>query len=75
MDPRTHDDDAASDMAVLEMMAALWSKQGDLGTTIHQALADGALSQQEFDRIKQAALSMDGRVAALLRRFEGMVER
>jgi hypothetical protein len=75
IEPRTHDDDAASDMAVLEMMAALWSKQGDLGTTIHQALADGALTEQEFDRIKDAALIMQGRVAALLRRFEGMVER
>ena len=69
------DDAAASDMAVLELVAAVGGTQGDLFTTIVQALADGVLIESEYQRIKAAGGTAQAKIAALLRRFEGMVER
>ena len=71
----TSDDEAASDMAVLELVAAVWGTQGNLGTTIHQALADGSLSGAEYELIKEAGSAAQAKIAALMRRFKGMVER
>ncbi|MEO6103124.1 MAG: phage regulatory CII family protein [Pseudoxanthomonas sp.] len=75
LDAPTSDDAAASDMAVLELVAAVGGTQGELFTTIHQALADGRLEPAEFQRIKAAGGTAQAKIAALLRRFEGMVER
>ncbi len=71
----TADDTDASDMAVLELVAAVWAKQGDLGTAIHQAFADGVLTPQEYAGIKNAVHRAQTKLTALLRRIEGMVEQ
>lgn len=75
LDLPTADDTDASDMAVLEMVAAVWSKQGDLGTAIHQAFADGVLTPNEFDGIAGAVHRAQTKLTALLRRIESMVEQ
>lgn len=75
LDLPTADDTDASDMAVLEMVAAVWSKQGDLGTAIHQAFADGVLTPAEFDGIAGAVHRAQTKLTALLRRIESMVEQ
>ena len=41
---------------------------------IYQALADGKLTDAELQRIKSAGGTAQGRIAALIRRFEGMVD-
>lgn len=67
-------DDAASDMAVLELVAAVWSGQGDLGSVIHRALGDGVVTQRELSELRTVAFAAQTRIAELVRRFEGMAE-
>ncbi|WP_313645272.1 phage regulatory CII family protein [Stenotrophomonas sp.] len=68
-------DAAASDMAVLELVAAVGGSQGDLFGSIHRGLADGVLTEAEFALIRTAGTAAMEKVAALLRRLDGMVER
>jgi hypothetical protein len=68
------DADDASDMAVLEVIAAMWSTNGDLGTAVHRALADGVLTTAELALIKAAAVSHQQKIASLLHRLEAMAE-
>ncbi|MGV8959220.1 MAG: phage regulatory CII family protein [Stenotrophomonas sp.] len=69
------DDVAASDMAVLELVAAVGGAQGDLFGNIHKALSDGVLADSEMVRIREVGTAAMERIAALLRRLNGMVER
>src|SRR5690606_12941087 len=50
--PATSDD--ACDMAVLEVISAIWSRSGDLGAAVHHALADGQLTAHELAQIRRA---------------------
>lgn len=75
LDAPNGDDAAASDMAVLEIVAAVWGTQGDLGAAIHTALADGVMEAVEYQAIKEAGNRAQAKIAALLRRLESMVER
>ncbi len=75
LDAPSNDDSMASDMAVLELVAAVGGTQGDLFTTIYRALSDGVLTDAELQSIKTAGSSVQSRIAALMRRFDGMVER
>lgn len=68
------DDTQASDMAVLELVVSVMAGQGDLGGTIHRALADGRLTRIEFAQIEDAANVAQRRIAALMRRLAGMVD-
>lgn len=68
------DDQAASDMAVLELMASVWAGQGDLGSAIHSALSDGKVTQQELAKVRAVASAAQTRIAALVRRFESLAE-
>lgn len=64
----------ACDMAVLEAISALWSRNGDLGTAVHTSLADGALTQSELAQIRMAAYAVQQRMASLLERLQAMAE-
>jgi hypothetical protein len=68
------DDRHASDMAVLELVAAVGGSQGDLFGSIHRALADGELTTAELAAIKDCGQAAMARIAALLQRLGGMVE-
>lgn len=70
----TGDDAHASDMAVLELVVAVMAGQGDLGSIIHRALADGDLTPAEFSQIESAASASHQKIAALVRRLRGMVD-
>lgn len=74
LDAPTDADGQPSDMAVLELVAAVWAGQGELGGVVHRALADGVLSAAEFELIKAATTTAQTRLAALLRRLAGIVE-
>lgn len=65
---------AASDMAILECMALVFSGTGNLAKTIHEAFANGALSADEFDRIKAVAYVARRKIIRLMGRLETMVE-
>lgn len=67
-------DSEPSDMAVLELVAAVWAGHGELGGVIHRALADGVLTETEYELIKEATANTQTRLASLLRRLAGMVE-
>lgn len=64
----------ASDMAVLEAVAALWADNGSLGQTVHHALADGRLTDAEMQGIRKAIYAAQGSLTTLLRRLENMAE-
>lgn len=66
--------DTGSDMAVLEVMAGLWSTNGTLGTEVHSALADGLLTHIEQARIREAAYALQRKVVALVGRLDSMAE-
>lgn len=68
------DGESASDMAVLEVMAGLWSSNGALGTEVHGALADGQLTGVELEQIRAAAYGLQRKVLGLLNRLESMTE-
>lgn len=67
-------DEQPSDMAVLEMVVAVMAGQGDLGAVIHRALADNHLSPTEFGQIEDVANAFQRKIAALMRRLQGMVD-
>lgn len=64
----------ACDMAVLEAISALWSRNGDLGSAVHASLADGELTQCELRQIRKAAYAVQQRMATLLERLGAMAE-
>jgi len=68
------DAEDASDMAVLEVIAALWSRSGALGTEVHGALADNVLTDVELERIRAAAYALQRQVLGLIGRLEDMAQ-
>lgn len=68
------DDVQASDMAVLELVAAVGGSQGDLFGAIHRSLADGELTPAELEAIRTCGQAAMARIAALMQRLGGMVE-
>ena len=68
------DDSPSSDMAIVEAMAALMARHGELGGAIHHAFTDGALTEDEMLRIEGVAYAMRKKVVRLVTRLRGMVE-
>ena len=68
------DDEHASDMAVLELVAAVGGSQGDMFGAIHRALADGQLTSTELAGIRACGDAAMARIASLMQRLEGMVD-
>lgn len=66
--------DDGSDMAVLELIAAMWSRNGALGTAVHHALVDSVLSHEEMEVIKAAAYEAQQRMATLVNRLQAMAQ-
>jgi hypothetical protein len=66
---------AASDMAVLEMVAMAWSASGEVGQEVYSTLADGIVEQHEVERVKAAAYRVTLAVNQMVKRLEGMVEK
>lgn len=68
------DGEPADDMAVLELIASVWARNGDLGQAVHHALVDHTLTQTELDAIKASAYCAQERIAALVKRLESMTQ-
>lgn len=63
-----------SDMAILELMAGVWSRNGELGESIRHALVDGELSEGEFLKISEAGYRLRHKILRLIRRLKALVE-
>lgn len=63
-----------SDMAVLEQVVGLGVANGQFMQTIHSALADGRVDQQELEAIRQAKRALQTAAATVTQRMEGMSE-
>lgn len=72
---RMEDDVAPSDMAVLEIMAKCWSANGDFGTSVNNALADGRITVKEIEQIREAVRRMDQAAHQLVARMEGLAQK
>jgi hypothetical protein len=66
---------AASDMAVLELVTRVMAAEGDVGTEVTRALADGRVTQDELERIHAAIKKAEGALEQMFARLKGMAER
>lgn len=62
----------ASDMDVLEKMAAFMVASGSLGKEIHVALADGGIDENEIKRIESAGRDVMTEAAEVVQRIKTM---
>lgn len=62
------------DMAVLELMAAMWKSNGELGEAVHHALVDKVLTSEEFKRIEAAKYAYLQRIETMMNRLGTMVQ-
>lgn len=65
---------STSDMAVLEQVVGLGVANGQFMQTIHSALADGAIDQDELAAIRMAERAVQTAAATVTKRVEGMAE-
>ena len=65
----------ASDLAVLELVTHVWRSNGDVGTAVDEALADGKVERHEIARVRQAIYRTQQALNAMLMRLEGMAEK
>lgn len=65
----------ASDMAVLELIAKVWSTNGEVGAAVNQTLADGRVEQHELAHVRQAVYRTTSALMEMLARLEGMAEK
>lgn len=68
-------DATASDMAVLELVTAVWVKNGSVGAAVNDALADGRIDKKEIDQIKDAVYKLHQATLEMLGRLESMSEK
>lgn len=64
----------ACDMAVLEQVVSLGVANGQFMQTIHAALADGVVDQDELRAIREAQRVVQTAAATVTKRVEGMAE-
>lgn len=66
---------SASDMAVLEHIAQVWSASGDVGRAVNETLADGRVEKHEVAQVKKAIYRTMRTLLELQDRLEGMAEK
>lgn len=67
-------DVAPSDLAVLELVTAVWRTHGDVGATVDAALADGRIEAREVSRIRDAIYNHIAGLQHMLKRIEQLQE-
>jgi hypothetical protein len=72
---RVEEDIVASDLAVLEMVAKSWVANGEVGSEVHAALADGMVEPHEVERIKASVYRVSQSLNQLVARLGGMAEK
>lgn len=64
----------ACDTAVLEIIAQVWSAQGDVGKAVEEALADHRVEPHEVRQVRQAIYRMQQSLLTLAARLDQMSE-
>jgi hypothetical protein len=72
---RIEDGVEPGDMAVLDMMAAVWQTNGEVGAEVRRALEDGRITRPELVRIRDAARRAERAIETIVAGLEGMAER
>jgi hypothetical protein len=72
---RVEEGASAADMAVLEMVTQVWQTNGEVGTEVNQALADGRITRHEVDRVREAVRRAERALESVVARLEGMAQR
>lgn len=72
---RMEQEGSASDQAVLEMIARIWQGEGEVGTEVNQALADGRITKRELEKVRDAVTRLEGALEGMVVRLAGMAER
>lgn len=67
-------DVAPSDLAVLELVTAVWRSHGDVGAAVDAALADGRVEAHEVGQIRQAIYTHIKGLHHMLKRMEQLQE-
>ena len=60
----------ACDMAVLESMTGVFAGAGQVGASVHAALADGQITRKEYAAIEREAYALRQKAVALVRKLE-----
>jgi hypothetical protein len=63
-----------SDMAVLEMVTAVWSTNGEVGAEVNQALLDGRITLDEVERVHDAVKRAEHALESVVARLRAMAE-
>lgn len=69
------DDIVASDLALLEIVTQVWTANGAVGASVHEALADGRIEASEVARVKDQVFRATRVLHELVARMEGMAEK
>jgi cob(I)alamin adenosyltransferase len=72
---KVEDGASAADMAVLEMITWVWQSNGEVGTEVNHALADGRITRAEVDRVRAAVRRAERALESVVARLEGMAQR
>lgn len=72
---RVGDDIVASDLALLEIVTQVWTANGAVGASVHEALADGRIEASEVARVKDQVFRATRVLHELVARMEGMAEK
>lgn len=65
---------AASDAALLELIAALGAENGDFHRAVHEALVEHRFTAEGMTRIRAEAFDVAGALMTLVHRLEGLVD-
>lgn len=68
------DMNAVGDMELLDEFMSVIRELGEFSQEFQKGWADGTITPAEFERIKQEAYDVQGRMTALLQRIESLVE-
>ncbi|MBI3143805.1 MAG: hypothetical protein HYZ18_00760 [Pseudogulbenkiania sp.] len=69
---RVNADVPSSDLAILELVTAVWEHNGDVGREVNAALADGRIDQSEVERVKRAIYRVQLAMQQMVMRLDGM---
>lgn len=69
---RVSSDAPSSDLAILELVTAVWECNGDVGREVNAALADGRIEQTEIDRVKKAIYRVQLAMQQMVMRLDEM---
>lgn len=63
-------DAPASDMAILELVTKVWRSNGDVGSAVDSALADGRITTRELDNISETIHHLEQAMHTMLARLK-----